>query len=162
MIVNHAALLTDDHAQAGAAVTRTDPDPPEAGADPVAEPSSNAHVVPACEILTVWPATFSVPARPAADVAFDEMLTPIAPFPVPVLAVSVAHGTSLVADHAQFDPFAVMPIVPVAPPDPYGEPRPVVLMVTLHASASCVTWNDWPPIVSVPVRGRVVEFGSTE
>ena len=53
MIDSHGALLALDHAHTDGAVTRTDPDPPADGADPVSDPSSNVHVVPACEMLIV-------------------------------------------------------------------------------------------------------------
>jgi hypothetical protein len=162
VIVIHDALLDDVQPQTPGAMTRTDPDPPEAGAEPDDESSEKLHVVPACERSTVWPAIVSAPDREPVDAAFDEIVTPIAPLPVPDGGVTDAHETSLDAVHEQLGPLVVTPIVPVVPPDPNGVPSPVVLMVTLQGSASCVIWNTCPPIVSVPVRENVVEFGSTE
>ena len=162
MIESHGALLDEDHWHTDGAVTRTDPDPPAAGADPVSDPSSNVHAVPDWVMLMVWPATVNVPVLPVSDAALDVTLTPIVPLPLPDVADSVAHGTLLEAVHAQFAPLAVMPIDPVAPAGPYGEPSDVVSTVTLQANGSCVITKDCPPIVSVPVRDTVVGFAATE
>jgi len=162
MIESHGALLDEDHWHTDGAVTRTDPDPPAAGADPVSDPSSNVHAVPDWVMLMVWPATVNVPVRPVTDAALDVTVTPIVPLPLPEVADNPAHGTLLAAVHAQFAPLAVMPIDPVAPLGPYGDPSEVVSTVTLHASGSCVMTKDCPPIVSVPVRDTVVGFAAAE
>src|SRR3954452_19900466 len=54
-----------------------------------------------------------------------------------------------------------MPTRPVPPAGPQGDPSLDVSSVTLQATASCVTWNVCPPIVRLPTRGTVVEFGLT-
>src|SRR5262245_24616868 len=113
-------------------------------------------------MLTVWPAIVSTASRPVVDAAFDCTVTPIVPLPELDVGATVTQAALLDAVHAQFDPFAVMPICPTPPVDPYGDPSSDVSIVRLHASASCVTWNGCPPIVTVPTRGTVVEFGSTE
>jgi hypothetical protein len=118
VIASHGAPLVADHGHAPGAVTRTEPDPPTAGAEPVSDPSSNVHVVPACETLIVWPATVRAAVRPVVDAALDEMVTPSVAFPLPVVGARTAHGALLDALHEQFAPFAEMPIVPVPPPDP--------------------------------------------
>lgn len=94
----------------------------------------------------------SSPARATVDAAFESTDTEIVDeSPVPELGVIAAHETLLEADHEQFAPFAVTPIVPVAAPAPNGLPSPVVFSVTLHAWGAWVIWKACPPIVSVPV-----------
>lgn len=100
--------------------------------------------------------------RATAEPAFDCIVTPTVPLPVPDVVFSDAHGTPLEAVHEQFEPFVVTAMRPEPPAGPYGLPRLDVSTVTLHARASWVTWNAWPPIMSVPTRGTVVEFGATE
>src|SRR4051812_48081662 len=151
MIDSQGASLEADQPQTDGAVTRTDPDPPTAGADPVSDPSSNAQAVPDCDTLIPWPPIVNAPVRPVVDAAFDVMVTPIVPLPLPDVAESAAQGTPLDAVHAQLAPLAMIPSAPVPPADPYGDPSAVVSTVTLHASGSCVMTNDWPPIVKVPV-----------
>jgi hypothetical protein len=161
-IESHGALLAADHAQTDGAVTRTVPAPPTAGADPVSDPSSKVQVVPDSATLMVWLPTVNVPVRPVAAAAFEMMVTPIVALPVPDVGDSMAHGTLLDAVHEQFAPLAAMPIDPVPPLAPYGEPRAEVSTVTLHASGSCVMTNGCPPMVRAPVRETVVGFGATE
>ena len=96
------------------------------------------------------------------DAALDEAVTATAPLPVPDAGPTSAHGASLDAVQEQFGPFIVMPIDPTPPPDAIGLPRLDVSIVALQASASWLTVSDCPLIVSVPDRGKVVEFGSTE
>ena len=90
--------------------------------------------------------------RGVIDPAFEVALTFTVPFPVPDVGPMSAHAAPLDAVHEQFDPFVEIPIVPLPPPTPYGAPSADVSTVTLQASASCVTRNACPPIVSVPER----------
>jgi hypothetical protein len=161
VIVSHEALLDELHPQADGAITRTDAEPPAAGADPDDDSSAKVQVVPACDSATDWPAIASSPVRVTVDAALVETETESVRLPVPEAGDTVAHVTLLEAVHEQFGPFAVMPMVPVAAPVPNGLPSPVVFSVTLHGSGSCVTRNACPPMISVPDRAKVVEFGST-
>src|SRR3954469_18095355 len=149
-IDSHGAPLVAVHPQSGGAVTRTLPAPPAAGADPLSDPSSNVQGVPDWAMLIVWLPTVSVPVRPVADAAFEVIVTPMVPLPVPDVGDKLAHGMLLDALHEQFAPLAVTAIEPTPPFAPYGDPRADVSTVTLHASASCVMTNGWPPIVKAP------------
>jgi hypothetical protein len=53
-------------------------------------------------------------------------------------------------------------MVPVPPRVANGLPSIVVSRLTVQARPDSVIWNGWPPMVRVPVCGRVVEFGATE
>ena len=97
-----------------------------------------------------------------ASVVFAATVTKIVASPVPDVGAMPAHGCALDAVHEQVGAFVVMAIEPDPPGWPNGLPRPEVSTVTLHARPACETWSVSPPIVSVPLRAVVVEFGSTE
>ena len=84
------------------------------------------------------------------------------PLPMPLDPdVIVNHvGVLLVAIHVHAPPFAVTPTVPL-PAAALGDAL-VASSVKLHGAAACVTVNDWPAIVSVPVLGVVLRFAVYE
>ena len=105
--------------------------------------SAKLHVVPACVIGTTCPATVRSVVRGVVEPPFDVMVTDNDPLPVPDTGESVAQGAVLLATQEQFAPLAVMPLEPTFPAaGPYGLPRFVVSIVTLHAKQSCVTRNN--------------------
>jgi hypothetical protein len=118
VIDSHGTIVDAAHGHTEGAVTRTEPAPPAAGAEPLSDPSSSVHVVPDCETLIVCPAIVSVPIRPVADPAFELMPTPTVWLPVPEVGANTAQGALLDAVQEQFEPFVVIPTVPVAPPEP--------------------------------------------
>ena len=93
--------------------------------------------------------------------AFDAMVTSTVPLLVPPCGAIVTHGSAPCADHEQLAPFVVIPIAPKPPPDPNGEPSCDVSRLTLQARACSLIWKIAPPMISAPLRGCVVEFGST-
>ena len=118
--------------------------------------------MPTFPITTDWLAIVTVPTTAAGALfaAFVDTLT--VPFPVPLGGDTVAHEAPVDAVQAQFDGMAVMPIVPVPPPEANGLPNFDVSSEKLHASGCSVIVNGLPPIISVPERETVVEFPSTE
>jgi hypothetical protein len=111
---------------------------------------------------TVCPATVNVVDRTVALDAFDATDTNTVPLPVPESGDTVAQGAGLDATHEQFDPLVLITIAPIDGSGPNGVPRPAVSIVALHDRPACDTWNGCPPMVSVPDRATVVEFGATE
>jgi hypothetical protein len=134
------------HAQPAPAVTETLPLPPEDGTDCVSGAIANEQPSP-CVIVTVWPATLSVPDRFGPVAAATENVTVPDPLPL-VPEVIVIHGCALEAVHAHPAP-PLMFTVRVPP-----------AASTLCASGDtsnvqpgdCVTVTALPAIVSVPVR----------
>ena len=120
------------------------------------------QTVPPCITGTIWPAIERLAKRSVVDSTFDRTVTMMAPLPVLDDGATDAQVTGLDATHEQFGPFMVMPIVPPPALTPNGLPSPDVSIVALQTSASCVMWNDCPPIVKFPDLGYVVEFASTE
>ena len=100
--------------------------------------------------------------RAVVDDAFELAVTVTEPLPSPDAGASVAHVAPLDAVHAQFAPLAVMAIAAEPPTVASGLESAEASTVTLHGVASCVIVYGWPPTVNVPLRGKVVEFGSTE
>jgi len=94
------ALLVAVHAQPAVAVTVTVADPPlAAGLADVGDALKLHGNV--CVIVTVWPATVSVPVREVVPV-FAATLYVTVPLPVPLApAVTVIQDALLVAVHAQ-------------------------------------------------------------
>jgi hypothetical protein len=79
------------------------------------------------------------------------------PFPLAPLVI-VTHPSLLVAFQLQFPPADTenVPLVAAAETE-----RLVAEIVTVHDAPACETENELPPIVSVPLRGEVLEFAET-
>jgi hypothetical protein len=116
VIVSQGCELVPDQVHVDPVVSESDPEPPAAGAFCVEGDSEYEQAVtPTCVMVTVRPATVSVPDRvPVAVLAATAY--PTAPFPLPLaVPVSVSHELLLEADHEHPAP-AVTETVPL-PPD---------------------------------------------
>jgi hypothetical protein len=121
VIVIHATPLVALHAQPAAAVTVVAPGPPGVPMLPDVGFTTYVHggggVVPACAMVTVWPATPMDPAR-LTVVGFAAIVNVTDPLPVPLAPpVIVIHGTLLTAVHGHAGP-----VVTVVAPGPPAEP----------------------------------------
>jgi hypothetical protein len=126
-IVSHGALDVATHAHVGVeAVTVTVPVPPSAVTFAVVGEMVNVHDgggggVPDCVTVTVRPASVTVADRSAPLLAATVSVTLVSP--LPLVALSVTHGTPLDAVHAQL-PCAASIRTIALPPD-----APIVTVV---------------------------------
>src|SRR5215218_6279865 len=106
----------------------------------------------ACDTLTVWPATVTVPLRAAPVLAAAVKVT--VPEPLPEVALGVSHASLLLTVHAPH----VLPAVTVTPALPPVSPnaRVVGLAVMTHAAATWLTLTVCPATVTVPLRAAPV------
>ena len=110
-----------------------------------------------CAIVNVRPATVTAPERSPPALAATVNVT--VALPLPLVPVSVIHGTVLDAVQAQLPDAASMRTVPLPPDDPKLSVE--ALTVNVQFNAACVTVNVWPAIVSVPLRSAP-EFAAIE
>jgi hypothetical protein len=104
-------------------------------------------------MVTVWPATVSVPLRPEPVLACTEYVTVPLPVSEPPLA-TVTQLTLLFAVHEHTDDVVTLIAVPLPP----AAPTDTVVGETAnaHAAAACVTVTVRPATASVPVRSGPV------
>src|SRR5580658_3139617 len=123
--------------QAPGAITPTVPLPPPAGTLPVREARLYCPLqsVPACEILTLVPATVIEPVRATGELALEATVTSTVPLPVPFGGEIVAHEAVLDVDaaHEQFLPLAITLMLPASPAAAKGSVSGEVSRVTLQA-----------------------------
>src|SRR5262245_55397910 len=158
VIVTQLTLLVAVHEHDVPVVTDRLPVVPVDGAEMLVVDSKAVQLLLAWLIVTVWPATVSVPLR-GAPVEFTATLYVTVPMPDPLAPpVIVTQLTLLVAVH-EHDVPVVTDRLHVVPVDGAG-----LLVVDSKAVQLLLAWlivTVWPATVSVPLRGAPVEFTAT-
>lgn len=157
--VSHVADDVVDHEQEDPVVTETEPVAASAAADTAVGEIVMSHV-PVWPMVTVRPATVSVPERGDVDVfgATVNVTAPLPPVFGPPPEVSMIHDALLVAVHRQ--PAGIVtettPFAPAASTDwLVGD------TVAVHEAAPWVIVSRRPAMAMVPVRPVPAVFGST-
>jgi len=157
--VNQATELAAVQVHPAAVVTLTDPVDASEPDDTVVGEIVISHV-PACAMVTVWPAIVTVPVRDDAAVfaATNKVTAPFPPLFGPAPAVIVIHAALLDALQTQpdGDVTETTRLPPAASNDSAVEDR-----VAPQAVAAWLTVNRRPPTAIVPVRVVPAAFGAT-
>jgi hypothetical protein len=148
LTVIHDALLVAVQAQPPGAVTATLEVPASASTDSVVGAAENVHARPAWVIVTVCPATVTVPVRALVS-GLAATVSVTGPPPLPDAGLTVIQGAAL--DAVQPQPEGAVTVTVEAPP-PAATENVVGAAENVHATPACVTVTDCPATVTVPVR----------